>query len=163
MLKSLKWIAFLLIIALGGCATAVSPATPSAPQPSVSPLASPLTSPLTPNGPIVVYHRSGGIAGIDETWSIYADGRVEHAGRGTGQSIQLTLDQINAFVQTIRMTDFNSIQDSYVGANTCCDRILYTITINLDDNAKSIKTIDGATGEPAALTLLQSAINDLLK
>ena len=109
----------------------------------------------------MVYHRSGGIAGVDETWSIYADGRVQHSGRGTGSAGQLTADQLNSLFTTLRSIDLTSIKDSYVGANTCCDRLIYELAINLDGKTKTIKTIDAAEGEPAALTTLLSAIRSV--
>jgi hypothetical protein len=117
-----------------------------------------LTSPNSQD-PIVVYHRSGGFAGVDETWSIYADGRVQYAGRGTSSAGQLTADQLSSLFATLRSIDFTSIKDSYIGADTCCDRFIYELTINLDGKTKSIKTIDAAEGEPAALTTLLNAIS----
>lgn len=134
----------LLVIALVGCA------------------ASPTLTPPNSNDPIVVYHRSGGFGGFDETWSIYADGRVEHAGRGSGQASQLTPDRVNGLITAIRSIDLTSIQDSYVGSDTCCDRFIYDLTITLDDRTKSIKTIDGAEDEPVALTHLLTTIDDLV-
>lgn len=121
--------------------------------------AAPTLTPPNSQDPIVVYHRSGGFAGVDETWSIYADGRVQYAGRGTGSTGQLTADQLSSLFATLRSIDFTSIKDSYIGADTCCDRFIYELTINLDGKTKSIKTIDAAEGEPAALTTLLNAIS----
>ncbi len=128
----------------------------------VSCTAVPATSVPT-NDPFVVYHRSGGFGGFDETWSIYADGRIDHSGRGAGSAGQLTPDRVNSLIATIRSIDLTPIKDSYIGANTCCDRFTYEITINLDGKTKSIKTIDAAEGEPAALTQLLGTINSALK
>ena len=131
-----------LAIALVGCAATVTP-TPT---------------PLNSKDPIVVYHRSGGFAGFDETWSIFMDGRVQYSGRGAGSSGQLTPDRVNGLLATLRSIDLASIKESYIGANTCCDRFIYEVTIKLDGKTKSITTIDAADGEPAALTTLLNAI-----
>jgi hypothetical protein len=129
----------------------------------VSCAASPTLTPPNSTDPIVVYHRSGGFGGFDETWTIYADGRIDHTGRGAGSTGQLTADRIDSLIAQIRSIDLTSIKDSYVGINTCCDRFIYEITITLDGKTKSIKTIDGAQDEPTALTQLLTTLNDLLK
>jgi len=134
----------LFVIALVGCA------------------AKPTQTPLNSKDPIVVFHRSGGFAGFDETWSITIDGQVQHTGRGAGQSGQLPSDQINQLLAAIRSTDLASIKESYLGDNTCCDRFIYEIKIVLDGQSKTITTIDAAQGEPAALITLRAAIQAAL-
>jgi hypothetical protein len=86
------------------------------------------------------------------------DGRIDHTGRGAGQSGQLTPDRLQQLLAAIRSIDLTSIKDSYIGTNTCCDRFMYEITITLDGKTKSIKTIDAAEGEPTALMNLRAAI-----
>jgi hypothetical protein len=134
----------LLVIALVGCA------------------AKPTLTPLNSKEPIVVYHRSGGFGGFDETWSITMDGRVQYTGRGAGQAGQLTPDRLQQLLAAIRSIDLASIKDSYIGVNTCCDRFVYEITIVLDGQTKTIETIDAAEGEPGALINLQAAIQAAL-
>lgn len=159
MLRILKLTGWLLLIGLAGCATLTSPSV--SPTSQASPLASPLTTP-TPNNWLVRYHRSGGFAGFDETWFIYSDGRVEHVGKGSGRSIQLTSDQITALVGALRTTGFMALKDSYVPKNQCCDRFLHEITVSLDGQQKTVQTLDAAPDEPPALTNLISLLNGLL-
>ncbi len=81
-----KWIYLLVLIGLAACAPAAtqSPATPALPATTA-----------TPGDTLFIrYHRSGGIAGVDETWLIYADGRVEHTGRSSGHPLQLSASPI---------------------------------------------------------------------
>lgn len=144
----------LLVLALVGCAA--QPGTPIAVPPT------PTRAPLNSQGLIVVYHRSGGFAGFDETWSIYGDGRIEHTGRGAGQAGQLTPDRFQQLLVAIRSIDLASIKDSYIGKDICCDRFIYEIAINLDGKTKAIETIDAAQGEPAALINLRAAIQAAL-
>ena len=139
MLKYLKGLMCFFVITLAGCTSAPATSVPT-------------------HEPFVVYHRSGGLGGFDETWSMYADGRIEHSGRGAGSAGQLTPDRVNRLIAAIRSIDLTSIKESYVGSNTCCDRFIYEITINLDGKIKSIETIDAAEGEPAGVSQLLSAI-----
>lgn len=141
MKKFLNLVYGLLVIALISCAAA------------------PALTPPNSTDPIVVYHRSGGFGGFDETWSIYADGRIDHSGRGAGQAGQLTPDRVNSLIAALRSIDLASIKDSYLGSDTCCDRFVYELTITLDGKTKSITTIDAAEGEPVGVTQLLSAIN----
>lgn len=144
MKKYLRWLICFLLMTLVGCTSVPATSVPT-------------------NDPFVVYHRSGGFGGFDETWSIYADGRVQHTGRGAGQSGQLTPDRVNGLIAAIRSIDLTSIKDSYVGLNPCCDRFIYELTITLDGKTKSIETIDAAEGEPATVTQLLGAISSAVK
>ena len=143
----LKWSCWLIVIGLVACA----------------PAATPTTSPVTPSGLLIQYHLSGGIAGLSETWLIYADGRVEHSGSGSGQARQLSPDQITTLVAEMRSTNFASWKESYVPLNQCCDRFLHVITLTLDGQTKTVRTLDAAPDEPPALTRLLSVINAILR
>lgn len=128
-----------------------------------APAAAPTTSPATPSGLLVQYQLSGGIAGLSETWLIYADGRVEHSGSGSGQARQLSPDQITTVVAAMRAANFASLKESYVPLNQCCDRFLYVITLTLDGQTRTVRTLDAAPDEPPALTRLLSVINTILR
>jgi hypothetical protein len=146
----------LIVIGLAGCAGPV--------QPGQSPLASPLASPVTaPAGIILRYQRAGGIGGFDETWIFYADGRVAHTGRGAGSDRQLTPDQVAALVGAVRAANFAALNESYIPQDTCCDRFAHTLTITLDGQTKTVRTLDAAPGEPPALSGLITALNALVR
>jgi len=78
--------------------------------PTLSPADSPGPTPAPTGGPaassdavLAALHRSGGIAGIDETITVYQDGRVElHNGRSgqtqTGQAAPADLDALRALL-----------------------------------------------------------------
>ncbi len=157
-LKRTWW---LLVLGLVGCATLVAPN--AAPTPQTSPLTSPLTSPVTASDVLIRYHRSGGIVGTDETWVIYANGQVDHSGRGTGASKQLTPDQIAALSGLLRSADVLALRESYVPQNTCCDRFMYEFTILIDGRSQTVTTLDAAPDEPPALSKLRDLLNSLLK
>jgi hypothetical protein len=146
----------LIMIGLAGCANLV--------QPEQSPLASPLTSPVAaPTGVILRYQRQGGIGGFDETWAFYADGRVTHAGRGAGADRQLTPDQAAALIGALRAANLVTLNESYLPANTCCDRFTHTLTSTLDGQTKTVRTLDAAPDEPPALRGLITTLNGLVQ
>jgi hypothetical protein len=145
-------IGLLILIGLAGCANLV--------QPGASPLASPLS---TPTGVILQYQRTGGIGGFDETWVIESNGRVTHTGRGAGTDRQLTPDQVAQLLQAIRAADMASLDASYIPQNTCCDRFTHVLTMTVDGQTKTVRTLDGAAGEPAVLTDLLAMLNNLLR
>jgi hypothetical protein len=135
------------------------PATPLPSKPTPVP-----TGPAAPaSTPFIRYHLSGGIAGVDETWLFYADGRVEHMGRGQGHSAQLTASQVDALMAAARSPEVAALSESYVPTNTCCDRFLHEITIVLDGQTKTVRTLDAAPDQPQALSDLLDAINMALK
>jgi len=111
----------------------------------------------------IVYHRSGGFGGFDETWTIAADGAVAHSGRGAGNALQLSSAQTDALIEAVRAADFMSLDKSYVPENTCCDRFLYEITITLDGQTKTVRTLDAAPDQPERLTQLIDALNTALQ
>ncbi len=82
MLSLQRCICVLALIGLAACAPGAvkSPtATPAAPRPTPAQV-----TPMPANTVFIRYHRSGGIAGVDDTWLFYGDGRVEYSGRGQG-------------------------------------------------------------------------------
>ena len=172
MAKSLLWLSFVLGLALAACAPAAMPSPFTTPEPSplASPLATPGSSPLAsplepqpvPQGSSIIYHRSGGIAGTDETWKITLDGTVTHQGQSAGSPEQLTTAQMAELTAAIRAANFISLEDSYVPQNTCCDRYTYEITVTLGGQSKTVTTIDASPTAPAELTQLIDTLNRLL-
>ena len=149
-----KWIYLLVLIGLAACAPATqSPATPTLPATPV----------ISADTVLIRYHRSGGIAGVDETWLIYASGRVEHTGRGSGHPLQLDTSQLASLTAAAQSPDMAALKESYVPADTCCDRFLHEITLTLNGQTKTVRTLDAAPDEPASLTNLLNVLNTVLK
>ena len=164
MAKSLFWVSLVLGLVLAACAPAVLPtpiATPGL-SPLVSPLVSPLEPPIGPPGISLIYHRSGGLAGTDDTWKISSDGTVAHQGQTAGTPQQLTTVQMAELLAAIRAANFMSLEDSYVPQNTCCDRYMYEITVTLGGQSKTVSTIDASPTAPNELTQLIDTLNRLL-
>lgn len=106
----------------------------------------------------IVFHRSGGIAGLDEQWLVYADGRIE----GPDDKQQVDPEQVQALLDMITANNFFALDDSYIPLDTCCDRFTYAITVQLGDNVKTVRTIDQVPEQPQQLTRILTAVNTLL-
>lgn len=160
-------VSLIVILAmLSGCAPAgadaISTATPEATRTFPTPDAQSTDVPSS-DTPFIVYHRSGGFDGGDDTWVIALDGQVTYTGRGTKESRQLSSAQTDSLLAAVRAADFMSLDESYVPDNTCCDRFLYEITITLDGQTKTVSTLDAAPDQPERLTQLIDALNAALQ
>ncbi len=157
MAKNLCVLSLLIAFTLVACAPVTQP------PPIVTPGPSPLTSPLAaPQITSITYHRSGGIAGTDDTWKISADGKVSHQGQTAGTPAQLTSAQMADLVAAIRAANFTSLADSYMPDNVCCDRFQYEITVVLDGQSKTVRTIDASPNAPVELNRLVETLNRLV-
>lgn len=110
--------------------------------------------------PVIVYERSGGITGAVQTWEIYADGTVvavhsdeEWQGDATGVA---TLLAMAASFQ------FGTLEAAYLPADTCCDRITYTLTITSDGESHTVSTMDEA-GAPDELLALITVVEAFIR
>ncbi len=108
---------------------------------------------------LIALHRSGGFAGVDEQWLIYADGRIEGP---EGVQQQVEPEQVQALLETITTNEFFALDDSYVPLDSCCDRFSYELTVRLDNNQKTVRTVDDAPDQPQQLTQILNAVNVLL-
>ncbi len=108
---------------------------------------------------VIRFEQSGGFAGIEQKWSIYADGRVVGPG---GRQGAVGLEEIEKLLETIMGAGFFQMEASYVPLNSCCDRFSYAITVQHDGIAKTVQTIDAAPKQPAQLNEVIDAISALL-
>ncbi len=160
MAKSLLLMSLVLALTLGACAPAALP-SPSGTS-SSTPFTSPSRPQTAPQEISVTYHRSGGLAGTDDTWIISAGGNVSHQGQAAGAPEQLTAAQMAELTAAIQAANFMSLEDSYVPQNTCCDRYTYEITVTIGDLSKTVQTIDATPTAPAELTQLVNTLDRLV-
>ena len=117
------------------------------------------SSPL-PQGVLMVLQRSGGIAGIEEQWVIFVDGRVEGSG-GRGKS--LNSEELEVLRTIIEASGFSEMADNYMPLDACCDLFTYSITVNTGDGqSKTVTTIDGSSKQPEELTEILNVISQVL-
>jgi len=182
-MKLVKVILPTLIGLLAACAvqpTPLSPVTVSATATRVSPVVTPIPRraapatatlsatpprlPLLPEeqgadgkkeSPVLVYRRRGGIANGDETWTLYADGRLVNS---VGQTTYLPSGQVEQLLQKLETFGFFELKSAYVPDNPCCDRMTHVITVRWHGQVKRVTTMDGTPNMPAAL---QNTLSEL--
>jgi hypothetical protein len=96
-------------------------------------------------------HVTGGIAGLDETWTLAADGTVTGP---NGESGTISDADLAALRAAIEAADFFALDPSYLPADTCCDRFTYEVTLSEGSRTNTVTTIDAAEAPQALFTLI---------
>lgn len=133
-----------LLFALPACAaespSPISPTLPSGPLDADS-------LPL-PEGAVISYQRIGGIAGLDETWLIYADGRIVDP---QGREQRVEPEQVQRLLENLNATGFFALDPAYQPENPCCDRFTYILTVRYQTGANRMTAVDGVESVPPQL------------
>ncbi|MFQ5812710.1 MAG: hypothetical protein ACE5I2_05910 [Anaerolineae bacterium] len=175
------FIVFLTGLLLATCGPATQPETtrsetvrPKATQPEATvspPLETPVISPPEAEGQapdklaeamegaVIVYQRSGGIAGTFEQWIIYPDGRIT---TDDGREWQVAPEQVRQLLGDIEALGFFEMSDRYMPLNVCCDRFTYEITVRRGSEVKRVTTVDAAPNTPAKLWRIIEEISGLV-
>jgi hypothetical protein len=104
---------------------------------------------------LISYHKSGGIAGVNETLTVYADGTIE-IGRESGAiSTQADPSDIQALQKLLVSPEFAALQLPV--KPPAPDQFIYELTV--PGRAKPIVTVDGADNPP----VLREVIDTLEK
>jgi hypothetical protein len=111
-------------------------------------------------GIVLVYERSGGLAGVSERWAIYGDGRVV---TGDGRESHVAPEEIAEVASKAKELGFFDMANKYVPKDPCCDRFTYTITIQGRDGMHTVETMDGTESAPQALWDLLDVIAQLIE
>ncbi len=126
-----------------------APEMPSpAPQDGSAPLPDERKPIEMPQGAVIVFKRSGGLAGLNEEWTIYPDGRVTGA---DGAVFQVQAQAVSDLLAKLTALDLSALAGDYIPLNACCDRIFYELIIALQGQTVRIKTADGVSGVPEAV------------
>jgi hypothetical protein len=114
-------------------------------------------------GAVIVFERSGGLAGIYEVWRFYEDGRMvkTEQRRNIAEEAQLPRDAVRDTLERIVDAGFLDLADEYMPANHCCDRFTYRLTIVHEGSVKTVTTMDGAEQPPALVRALE-VVNSLI-
>lgn len=148
-MKLMPWITLFFLFALTGCRVE----TAHAPDPTelqtrveMTPAETP-TRDLAPNT-AVIFHQAGGIAGIEQEWIIYTDGRIQGP---NNSEREVAPEQVEQLLDSIEATGFFELNGTYLPEDTCCDRFFYTITVVNGSQVHTVKTLDGTPDMPEAL------------
>ena len=109
--------------------------------------------------PAIVYGKSGGFAGLEQKWNIYANGRIENS-EGVLVS-QAEAAEVTAVLQTADEVEFYELDDEYLEGGDCCDLITYTLTITDGEQTKTVVTRDNSP-HPPAYEIILTAVDDLI-
>jgi hypothetical protein len=110
--------------------------------------------------------RSGGIAGIHETWTVYTDGRVEVSRRVNAPAEdagQLTPAQVQTLLAELERLGFFDLQPEYGPKNACCDMITATLQARSGERQHTVTMLQGQDDTPAKLLQALEAVNALLQ
>ena len=103
-------------------------------------------------------HTSGGIAGIDETWTLDADRTITGPDGMTGTITDAELGKLR---DAIDAADFFNLAATYMPADTCCDRFTYEVTLTEGDRTNRVTTIDAAEAPQTLFSLIDTFRNAL--
>ena len=118
-----------------------APATATVPAPSPTPAASPTPAPATPDSsqPVIVYEKSGGIAGSMNVLEIYSDGRVRWTpSRQPSVTTTLGAGQLAQLRARFDAAHFFDLAAEYDNHNVA-DDFYYTITYSANGQTKQVK------------------------
>jgi hypothetical protein len=112
-----------------------------------------------PQGAVLSYQRSGGFAGIEERWIVYADGHIQDS---QGNEWYAPVDMIQELLQTIDGLEYFSLHSSYLTKNTCCDRFIYQLIVQYGGKTHQVVTIDANEDTPEALKQILVEVQSFL-
>ncbi len=152
----LVWFAFLTLLPfLSACSveTAHAPVENIEETPTTAPTATFSTNTA------VIFKRSGGLGGLNETWTIFTDGRIE-----TNSSIQpeLSAEDVEQMLNGLESSGFFELEDSYLPDDTCCDRFFYQITASQGSTFHTVNTLEATPDMPEALQQALRLIQTIL-
>ena len=112
------------------------------------------------DGAVVVYERIGGKECSDVVWFIYPDGRIMGDDGHTKIEETLSTEQVSALLAFI---DEEGFFDLWSTEHTACrDCYTYYITAVHNDQALTIKAVDGGTDTPGAYWQVWAEIKKLI-
>ncbi|RPI34877.1 MAG: hypothetical protein EHM70_01455 [Chloroflexota bacterium] len=104
---------------------------------------------------VIVYERTGGIAGRTVTWSIFADGQV----LANDKEAEISADQVDKLIQEIDDLGFFEMPGSFLGLNNCNDCYTHVITVRKDGTTHTVTATDMTEGVPQELWEVVNKIN----
>jgi hypothetical protein len=106
-------------------------------------------------GAVIFFERSGGITGGVTTIRIFADGTVERSDGGPqlDTPVQMAVVEpaaVQTLLENLREEGYFELERSYVPADTCCDRFLYLISAEGEEEQHTVEALADAEDAPQA-------------
>jgi hypothetical protein len=107
-------------------------------------------------GAVIFFQRSGGIAGEVMTVRINGDGTVERSRDGLelGAPVELAVTDpaaVEALLEDLASVGYFELERSYLPEETCCDRILYLVSVEGAEGQHTVEALADAEETPPAL------------
>jgi hypothetical protein len=109
---------------------------------------------------VVIYRKTGGIMGLDETLTVSADGTLALRGRnGTSKTAKVPPDRLAKLRELLASPEYAKLQGQYKAMGA--DLFVYDITVP-GGTPGHVQTMDGAEAPPILGQIIQE-LNDLRK
>jgi hypothetical protein len=110
---------------------------------------------------VVVFQRSGGFAGVNQQWTIYANGNIV---TDSGETLSVNPDQVTALLIAADAAGFfdMKVSSSLGSAGNCKDCFTYTLTITNHGQTNTLSAQDGSKNLPDAFWSIIQLINTII-
>lgn len=121
------------------------------------------------DGAAVFFQRSGGLTGELLTVRIYADGTIERAMGEPSPDLPVETAAVDpAAVETLiaglEEAGYFGVERTYLPEDTCCDRYLYLISVQGEENVQTVEALEATETAPAnlwqSIELIEAVINE---
>ena len=108
-----------------------------------------------PEGAVLEFRRSGGFAGLNEVWTLYADGRLTKEDDdeldARPQEWQVAPEQVTALLEKIVSLGFFELPAGSEPGAAGVDRFAYSLTLSYNDMRHTASAAEGGVEVPEAL------------
>jgi hypothetical protein len=112
------------------------------------------------NGVLVIFKRSGGIAGLDQTLTIYEDGRTTFVGGKSEGAAQVAATDLSELRRLLASPEFTALDARYPARGA--DQFIYSITTQAGGKTQTVVTMDGAK-KPEILNQVLAELGKMLQ
>ncbi len=112
-----------------------------------------------PVGAVIIFHQSGGFAGLDQQWIIYLDGSIDLP---DGTQKQVEVSQVQTLLEDIQAANFFDLNESYVPLDACCDRFVYSLVVRQGDRIHQVTTLSDTPQMPVELQEILELVSGFL-
>ncbi len=152
----------ILSVVSGGSPGKTEAKTPASQHCTLQPFRQDQAAGLVKEGAVVVYERNGGPDCVDELYAVYPDGRITGDNVTNKIEAQVTTEDVNLLVTGIMDQGWYT-DELYNTWHTPCGQCYgYYLTVVHENQAKTIKGVDGGTDAPAVYWQIISLVKGLV-
>jgi hypothetical protein len=107
----------------------------------------------------IEYQRSGGYAGINESYTLLSNGSVSVI---NGEGWQLDANEVDAFVKRLAELGFYDLAAAYVPKNACCDRFSHQLKVKYGNNIHTVSALGGDPNVPENFWSILKVVQEFL-